>query len=141
MCARTLAKALAGVNDAGDFDLPGRLEGEFLSVETKTQGDVRIVKVTGKLVMGPELSRLGATLDELLAQSHNKIVLDIEDVPTIDSSAIGTLVRCLTSAKKSGGSIRLLKATKFVLQTLKMVGLLNLFPTYEDLPQAIASFH
>lgn len=129
-----------GVNDGGDFDLPRRLEGEFLGIETKTQGDVRIVKVTGKLVMGPELNRLGATLDELLAQSQGKIVLDFEEVPTVDSSAIGTLVRCLTSAKKSGGAIRLLKPTKFVLQTLKMVGLLNLFPTYEDLAQAVASF-
>jgi anti-sigma B factor antagonist len=129
-----------GVNDSGDFALCGPLEGEFLAIETKTQGEVRIVKVTGRLVMGPELSRFGATLDELLGQSHNKIVLDLEEVPTIDSSAIGTLVRCLTSAKKSGGSIRLLKPTKFVVQTLKMVGLLNLFPTYEDLPQAVASF-
>jgi len=129
-----------GVNDGGDFDFPGGLEGEFLGIETKTEGDVRIVKVTGKLVMGPELNRLGATLDELLAQSHGKIVLDIEEVPTVDSSAIGTLVRCLTSAKKSGGSIRLLKPTKFVVQTLKMVGLLNLFPTHEDLAHAVASF-
>jgi anti-anti-sigma factor len=111
-----------------------------LAIETKAQGEVRIVKVTGKLGMGPELNRFGATLSELLDQSHNKIVLDLEEVPTIDSSAIGMLVRCLTSAKQSGGSIRLLKPTKFIVQTLKMVGLLNLFPTYEDLPQAIASF-
>ncbi|MGC2330129.1 MAG: STAS domain-containing protein [Candidatus Acidiferrales bacterium] len=111
-----------------------------MGIETKTQGEVRVVKVTGKLGMGPELTRFGATLTELLDQSHNKIVLDLEEVPTIDSSAIGMLVRCLTSAKQSGGSIRLLKPTKFVVQTLKMVGLLNLFPTYDDLPQAVGSF-
>ena len=111
-----------------------------MGIETKTQGEVRIVKVTGKLGMGPDLNHFGATLSELLDQSHNKIVLDLEEVPTIDSSAIGMLVRYLTSAKQSGGSIRLLKPTKFIVQTLKMVGLLNLFPTYEDLPQAVASF-
>lgn len=111
-----------------------------MGIETKTQGEVRIVKVAGRLCMGPELNHFGTTVKELLDQSHNKIVLDLEEVPTIDSSAIGMLVRCLTSAKQSGGSIRLLKPTKFVVQTLKMVGLLNLFPTYEDLPQAVASF-
>jgi hypothetical protein len=50
------------------------------------------------------------------------------------------MVRYMTSTKKIGGSIKLLKPTKFVVQTLKMVGLLNLFPTYEDLPHAIESF-
>jgi anti-sigma B factor antagonist len=111
-----------------------------LGIETKTQDQVSIVKVTGRLALGPELNRFGATIEDLLSQSHTKIVLDLEEVPTIDSSAIGMLVRCLTSAKQRGGSIRLLKPTKFILQTLKMVGLLNLFPTYEDLSQAVASF-
>jgi len=57
----------------------------------------------------------------------------------MDSSGIGMLVRYLASAKQSGGSVRLLKPSKFVFQTLKMVGLLNLFSTYENLPEAIAS--
>jgi anti-anti-sigma regulatory factor len=42
--------------------------------------------------------------------------------------------------KQSGGAIRLLKPSKFTVQTLKMVGLLNLFATFEELPQAVASF-
>jgi len=111
-----------------------------LAIETKTQGEVNVVKVTGKLALGPELDRFGATVNELLGHSHAKIVVDLEEVPTIDSSAIGMLVRSLTSAKQRGGAIRLLKPTKFVVQTLKMVGLLNLFPTHEDLAHAVASF-
>jgi anti-sigma B factor antagonist len=79
-------------------------------------------------------------MGELLAQSHNRIVLDLEEVPTMDSSGIGMLVRYLATAKQSGGSVCLLKPSKFVFQTLKMVGLLNLFSTYDDLPQAIAAF-
>jgi len=111
-----------------------------LTIETKTEGEVKVVKVTGKLALGPDLTRFGAIIEELLSQSHRKIVLDLEEVPTIDSSAIGMMVRCLTSAKQHGGSIRLLKPTKFVVQTLKMVGLLNLFPTDDDLSHAVASF-
>lgn len=48
-------------------------------------------------------------------------------------------MRYLTSAKTGGGTIRLYRPTKFTLQTLKMVGLLNLFSAYEDLTEAIAS--
>jgi anti-sigma B factor antagonist len=90
--------------------------------------------------MGQPLDRFNSIVGELLRQSRNKIVLDVEQVPTIDSSGIGLLVRYLTTAKQSGGNIYLLKPTKFTVQTLKMVGVLNLFATYEDLSQAVASF-
>ena len=90
--------------------------------------------------MGPPVDRLNATMMELLGQGQNRIVLDLEEVPTIDSSGIGMLVRFLTMAKHTGGTIRLLKPSKFTVQTLKMVGLLKLFATFEDAKDAIASF-
>jgi anti-sigma B factor antagonist len=111
-----------------------------LDIETRTIGGVKLVKLQGRLSMGPTLDRFNATMNELLGQGQNRIVLDLGEVPTIDSSGIGMLVRYLTTAKQSGGAIRLLKPSKFTLQTLKMVGLLKLFTTFEDLPQAVASF-
>lgn len=111
-----------------------------MGIETRTQDTVKIVKITGKLGMGPSLDQFNATMTELLGQSQNKIVLDLEEMPMIDSSGIGMLIRYLTTAKQSGGSIKLFKPSKFTQQTLKMVGLLNLFAIYEDLSQAIASF-
>jgi anti-sigma B factor antagonist len=111
-----------------------------LDIETKTVDGVKLVKLRGRLSMGPPLDRFNATMIELLGQGQNRIVLDLEEVPTVDSSGIGMLVRHLTTAKQTGGTIRLLKPSKFTVQTLKMVGLLNLFTTFEDLPQAVASF-
>jgi len=110
-----------------------------LDIEVKTQEGVKVVKLKGRLCMGPPLDRFNSTMTELLGQGQNKIILDLEEVPTIDSSGIGMLVRHLTSAKQTGGAIRLHKPSKFTVQTLKMVGLLNLFSTYEELPEAIAS--
>ena len=111
-----------------------------LDIETKTLDGVKLVKLRGRLSMGPPLDRFNATMTELLGQGQNRIILDLEEVPTIDSSGIGMLVRHLTSAKQSGGAIRLLKPSKFTVQTLKMVGLLNLFTTFEDSSEAVASF-
>jgi anti-anti-sigma factor len=110
-----------------------------LEIEVRTQLEVKVVKLKGRLCMGLPLDQFNATMTELLGQGHNKIVLDLEEMPAVDSSGIGMLMRHLTSAKQGGGAIRLLKPTKFTLQTLKMVGLLNLFSTYEDLNEAIAS--
>ena len=111
-----------------------------MELETKTVDGVKLVKLKGRLVMGPPLDRFNATMTELLGQGQNRIVLDLEEVPAIDSSGIGMLVRHLTTAKQSGGAIRLLKPSKFTVQTLKVVGLLKLFTTFEDAKEAVASF-
>jgi anti-sigma B factor antagonist len=131
---------LGSVNDRKSGAPPGREGVEPLDIETKTQDGVKVMKLKGRLCMGPPLDRFSSAMAELVSQGHNKIVLDVEEVPTIDSSGIGMLVRYLTTAKQGGGAIRLLKPSKFTVQTLKMVGLLNLFTTFEDLPQAVASF-
>ncbi len=89
--------------------------------------------------MGAPLDRFNSCMTDLVSQGQSKIILDLEEMPTIDSSGIGALMRHLTAAKQSGGGIRLYKPSKFTLQTLKLVSLLNLFNTYEDLPEAIAS--
>jgi anti-anti-sigma factor len=111
-----------------------------LDIETKTHEGIKVVKLKGRLSMGPPLDRFNSTMAELIGQGQFKIILDLEEVPTIDSSGIGMFVRYLTSCKQSGGAIRLLKPSKFTVQTLKMVGLLNLFSTYEELQPALDSF-
>jgi len=126
---------------AAAFAPLARRRGETtLEIETKTRDSVKVVKLKGRLNMGVALDRFNAAMTELLGEGHNRIVLDLEEVPTIDSSGIGMLVRFLTTTKQSGGTIRLLKPSKFTVQTLKKVGLLNLFTTFEELRQAVASF-
>jgi anti-sigma B factor antagonist len=90
--------------------------------------------------MGPALDKFGVTLTELMDGGDNRILLDLQEVPTIDSSGIGILVRYLTTAKQNGGSIKLLNPSKFAVQTLKLVRVLSLFDVYEDQQQAIDSF-
>jgi anti-sigma B factor antagonist len=111
-----------------------------LDIETKTLDGIKLVKLKGRLSMGPPLDRFNSTMTEMISQGNFKIILELEEVPTIDSSGIGMLVRFLTSAKQGGGNIRLLKPSKFTVQTLKMVGLLNLFTTYDELQLALDSF-
>jgi anti-sigma B factor antagonist len=133
-------KGIWRVNEWGRRFPPSLKKVDTLDIETRTVDGVKVVKLNGRLSMGPPLDRFNATLNDLFGQGQNRIVLDLEQVPTIDSSGIGMLVRHLTTAKQSGGAIRLLKPSKFTVQTLKMVGLLNLFTIFEDASEAVASF-
>jgi len=80
------------------------------------------------------------TCDDLLKAGDVRWVVDLGEVPMVDSSGIGLLVRYLTAAKQRGGSLKLLNPSKFAVQTLRMTGLLSLFETFEDQEQAVSSF-
>jgi anti-sigma B factor antagonist len=111
-----------------------------VEIETRNLKDVKLIKVTGKITLGTAVDRLRQTLDDLLDSGANRFVLDLGEVPMIDSSGIGLLVRYLTTAKQRGGTVKLLNPSKFAVQTLKMIGLLNLFEVFQDQGEALASF-
>ena len=112
-----------------------------MDIEVRSQSDVKLIKLRGRLNLGDSVDRLRDTLDDLLNAGETRFVVDLAEVPMIDSSGIGLLVRYLTAAKQRTGSLKLLNPSKFAVQTLRMTGLLKLFETFDDQEQALASFH
>ena len=111
-----------------------------MDIELRSLGQVKMVKLRGKLNLGDAVDRFRDTLADLMASGDTRVVLDLSEVPWIDSSGIGLLVKILTSAKQKGGSIKLLNPSKFTVQTLKMICLLELFEVFDDQEKAVASF-
>jgi anti-sigma B factor antagonist len=111
-----------------------------VEIDVRTQDQVKIVKLRGKLNLGASLDRTNETLKDLVNAGESRFLLDLQEVPMIDSSGIGLLVRYLTAAKQHGGSLKLLNPSKFALQTLKLVRVLSLFEVFEDQQAAVASF-
>lgn len=112
-----------------------------MEIEVRTQSQVKIIKLRGRLGLGEGLDRTNETFTDLLNAGEARFLLDLQDVPMIDSSGIGLLVRYFTTAKQRGGSLKLLNPSKFALQTLKLVRVLNLFEVFEDQQLAVASFN
>jgi anti-sigma B factor antagonist len=111
-----------------------------LDIELRSLGQVKLVKLRGRLNLGDSVDRLRDTLADLMSSGDTRVVLDLSEVPWIDSSGIGLLVKILTSAKQKGGSIKLLNPSKFTVQTLKMICLLELFEVFDDQEKAVSSF-
>lgn len=111
-----------------------------MDIEVRSQDQVRLIKLRGKLSLGDPVDRLRETFAEVMQGGNHRIVLDLSEVPMVDSSGIGLLVKTCTALKQLGGGIRLLNPSKFTVQTLKMIGLLNLFEIFEDQQQAVGSF-
>jgi anti-sigma B factor antagonist len=111
-----------------------------VDIELRSLGQVKLVKLRGRLNLGDAVDRLRETLDDLIGSGDTRILLDLSEVPWIDSSGIGLLVKILTSAKQRGGAMKLLNPSNFTVQTLKMIALLDVFEIFEDQQVAVASF-
>jgi anti-sigma B factor antagonist len=114
--------------------------GEPVDIEVRSQSSVKVIRLRGRLNLGDAVDILRQTFDDLLAAGDTRFLLDLAEVTMLDSSGIGLLVRCLTSAKQSAGAVKLLNPSKFAVQTLKMTGLLNLFEVFDNLDRAVSSF-
>ena len=111
-----------------------------MDIEVRSQNNVKIIKLRGRLNLGESVDRMRQTFDDLINAGEINFVVDLGEVAMVDSSGIGLLVRCLTAAKQRAGTLKLLKPSKFAVQTLRMTGLLSLFEVYEDEETAVSSF-
>jgi anti-sigma B factor antagonist len=112
-----------------------------VEIEIRSLGEVKLIKLSGKIMLGAPVDRLRESLDDLMDNGAKQFLLELGEVPMIDSSGIGLIVRYMTAAKQQGGALKLLKPSKFTVQTLKMIGLLNLFEVFQDQDEAVSSFN
>ena len=99
-----------------------------------------ILDLQGNLTMGAAEEKLRHSVEQLLANDHNDLLINLENVPMIDSSGIGSLVKSFTHAKNKGRKLKLLKPTRLARQLLSITGLLSVFETFDDEETAVAAF-
>jgi anti-sigma B factor antagonist len=111
-----------------------------LDIIGRKRSEVQMIELRGKLTLGQPVDELRQSIDESMGNGDTRFVLNLAEVPTIDSSGIGLLVRTLASTKQRGGNLKLVQPSPFAVKTLRLVGVLNLFEVFDDDDTAIASF-
>ena len=111
-----------------------------MDINVRKRSQVQVVQLRGQLRMGPAVDSLRQTMEEAVGVGDTRFVINLSEVPMIDSSGIGLLVKLLASTKQRGGNLKLLQPSKFAVQTLRLVGVLNLFEVYDAEDAAVESF-
>ena len=111
-----------------------------MEIHTRTVGDVQILDISGKIVLGEATKTIRQTISDLLVNGGRKIVLNLKDVNYVDSSGIGELVRTYTSVTREGKQLKLLNLTEKIRDLLVITKLLTVFQVYENEQAALASF-
>ena len=111
-----------------------------MDISTRKQRSVQVVRLKGSLRLGRAVEELKSTARDLIDEGDVYMVLNLTEVPMIDSSGIGELVRLQTSLRGQGGEVKLVNPSKFVLQTLTLMCIGDLFDTYSDESAAVDAF-
>jgi len=111
-----------------------------MQIEQRAVGDVTVLDLKGRVTLGEGDELLKDKVNSLLNQGIKKIVLNLADVPYIDSAGLGEIVRTYTTVSKQGGSLKLLNLTKRITDLLSITKLLTVFETFDNENEAIRSF-
>lgn len=111
-----------------------------MDINVRRRSEVQVIHLRGALRLGDGVDAFRQAVDEALNTGDVRFVVNLADVPMVDSSGIGVLVKSMASAKQRGGAIKLVNPSKFALQTLRLVGVLGLFEIFETEDKAVESF-
>ena len=111
-----------------------------MQIDQRAVGDVVVLDVKGRITMGEGDEMLKDKVNSLVNQGHKKIVLNLADVPYIDSAGLGEIVRTYTTVSRQAGSLKLLNLTKRIEDLLSITKLLTVFDTYDNEADAIKSY-
>jgi anti-sigma B factor antagonist len=111
-----------------------------MQIEERVVGDVVVLDLKGKITLGEGDELLKDKVNSLVNQGHKKIILNLADVPYIDSAGLGEVVRTYTTVSRQGGSLKLLNLTKRITDLLSITKLLTVFETFDSENEAVRSF-
>ena len=111
-----------------------------MTINERKSGDVTILDVEGKILLGEGDVQLKRKIDELLEKKETKLLVNLANVPYMDSGGLGEIVRTYTTVSRQGGKLKLLNLTKRITDLLAITKLLTVFETYDTEKEALNSF-
>jgi len=111
-----------------------------MDIQIRISGNVTIIDLSGNLTIGRSEESLRETVKKLIDDERRYLLLNLSEVPAIDSSGVGAMIKSFTSVKEANGELKLLKPSRMARQVLTITGLLSVLETYEDETFAVSSF-
>jgi anti-sigma B factor antagonist len=103
-------------------------------------GTIASLDMRGKFIKGQGGFQLQMLVDKVLQAGTTKILLNLTEVPIIDSMGIGEIVRAFKRVQEAGGILKLVGVTDRVYGALKITQLLDLIESFKSEEEAVASF-
>lgn len=111
-----------------------------MPISERKRNDVVILDLKGKLTIGSAEEGLREAVHRILDAGATKILINLKDVTTIDSSGVGELVSSYTRVTNRGGKLKLSTLPPKITDILMITQLITVFDVYDTEDEAVASF-
>ena len=111
-----------------------------MNVNVRQSGEVTILDLKGKITIGSGDVALRNAIQEVMNSGAKKVLINMADVSTIDSSGIGELVSAYTTATNRGAKLKLINLPAKVTDILTITQLITVFDVYDSEAEGVASF-
>jgi anti-anti-sigma factor len=109
-----------------------------LEVSAREAGGIHFLQVHGRLTIGEPSEHLTEFTQNLVQRGARKFVVNLDDIPQIDSSGISALVKLSISLARQGGGLHLVCGQGRVRDALTVTRLVEAIPTFETEASASA---
>ena len=111
-----------------------------IKIEERAIGRVTVLDIVGRLTIDQAAQHLKDKINSLISQQRTQIVLNLKNVPYIDSGGLGQLVASYSSVMKTDGALKLLNVTARNHDLLSITRLVTVFESFDSEAEAIQSF-
>ena len=111
-----------------------------MQLSERRVGDVAVIEIGGRMTINDDLGRLKQKVASLILKGQKNIVFNLRDLSYVDSSGLGELVACHTTAWRGGATVKLAHAGRRLQDLLVLTKLLTVFDAYDSEEDALASF-
>lgn len=112
-------------------------DSELISA-ARTEGDALIASVRGEIDLHNSPDLRTSLLDLLNRARPRRLILDMAQVPYMDSSALAVLVEALQKLRKTGGRVFLTTLQPRVKGLLEIARLSSIFVVCKDTQEALS---
>lgn len=111
-----------------------------IKIDERIIGEVTVLDIAGKLTIDHAAPHLKDKINSLISQQRTRIVLNLKNVPYIDSGGLGQLVASYGSVMKAHGALKLLNVNSRNHDLLSITRLVTLFESFDSEAEAVQSF-
>jgi len=111
-----------------------------MQISRTSRDGVAVLRLDGDALGGPDGSALHDALHEARGDDPLNVVVDLGGVRHMNSSGLGMLIGALTTARGTGGDLRLAAVGPRIRSLLDVTQLASVFKSFDDVDAAVASF-
>jgi len=109
-----------------------------MSISERQSGDLTILDLRGHIMYEDGDQELRGAVARTIGSGAKKIILNMAEVPYVDSAGLSEMVRAYVAIRKAGGNLVLLDVGRKVHDLLTIANLLRIFRVVDSEEEAVS---